>query len=60
MKISLMQSAGQFIAFAIRLLVSSTVSLGSTFTSTTEREPSQIFMPKNKNDSVQKVGYLYN
>ena len=60
MKISLMQSAGQFIAFAIRLLVSSTVSLGSTFTSTTEREPSQIFMSNNKNDSVQKVGYLYN
>ena len=60
MKISLTQSAGQFIAFAIRLLVSSTVSLGITSTSTTEREPSQIFMSNNKNDSVQKVGYLYN
>ena len=55
-----MQSAGQFIAFAIRLLVSSTVSLGITSTSTTEREPSQIFMSNNNNDSVQKVGYLYN
>ena len=55
-----MQSAGQFIAFAIRLLVSSTVSLDITSTSTTEREPSQIFMSNNKNDSVQKVGYLYN
>lgn len=60
MKISLMQSAGLFIAFAIRLLVSSTVSLGNASTSTTEREPSQIFMPKNKNDSVQKAGCLYN